>query len=286
MTIQIPDGIPSTKSIQMLSSVLNNPSLALSLRFRALFSLKSINTLEAIQEISKGFQDNSNLLKHEIAYVLGQMKNTESLQILYQVLADKTQDAMVRHEAAEAIGAIGKRESIVVLEEFRNDDEQVVRETVELAIDGLNYHSGHMDNNDGHGENMGLTHNGQTENNGNLNGQTDNDGNHNETVDDNNAINDSNNITSNNINGEKEFGTIDPAPAEKNQYSTNELTTRLLDTNLSLFQRYKAMFALRNRGDVEAVEGLCRGFDDDSALFRHEIGMITKAVPPLRKQWY
>ena len=43
-------------------------------------------------------------------------------------------------------------------------------------------------------------------------------------------------------------------------------------TKLPLFQRYRAMFSLRNMGTEEAVLALAHGFTDKSALFRHEIG--------------
>ena len=47
-----------------------------------------------------------------------------------------------------------------------------------------------------------------------------------------------------------------------------------MDTSLTLFERYRAMFALRNRGNEEAVLALAQGFQDDSALFRHEIAYV------------
>lgn len=45
-----------------------------------------------------GFMDESALLKHELAYCLGQMKNTKALPVLEHVLADEREDPMVRHE--------------------------------------------------------------------------------------------------------------------------------------------------------------------------------------------
>jgi deoxyhypusine monooxygenase len=45
-----------------------------------------------------GFQDESALLKHELAYCLGQMKDTSALPILGTVLENKSEDPMVRHE--------------------------------------------------------------------------------------------------------------------------------------------------------------------------------------------
>jgi len=76
------------------------------------------------------------------------------------------------------------------------------------------------------------------------------------------------------------YDSIDPAPpssmhdtdsstnAKIASLSTKELRENLLDTKKSLFERYRAMFALRNIGDEEAVLALADGFGDKSALFR------------------
>ncbi len=49
------------------------------------------------------------------------------------------------------------------------------------------------------------------------------------------------------------FFTVDPAPAYKAKRSTEELQAVLTDPQLSHFERYRAMFALRNIGDEAAV---------------------------------
>jgi deoxyhypusine monooxygenase len=81
-----------------------------------------------------GFADDSALLKHELAYVLGQMKNEHALPYLTQVLENVKEDAMVRHEAAEAMGAIGLPQSLPILNKYLHDDEKVVAQTCELAL--------------------------------------------------------------------------------------------------------------------------------------------------------
>ena len=78
-----------------------------------------------------------------------------------------------------------------------------------------------------------------------------------------------------------QFATIDPAPASSHSplatssavsaLSVPELEATLLDAKLSLFDRYRAMFALRNDGGKEAVLALARGFSDESALFRYVV---------------
>ena len=59
-----------------------------------------------------------------------------------------------------------------------------------------------------------------------------------------------------------------PAPTSLSSESISDLRTKLLDTKLPLFERYRAMFALRNIGTEDAVDALAAGFTDDSALFK------------------
>lgn len=56
----------------------------------------------------EGFADESALLKHELAYCLGQIKNTAALPVLESVLTNEKEDPMVRHE-------VSKRNSLNVL---------------------------------------------------------------------------------------------------------------------------------------------------------------------------
>ena len=217
MTVAIPTLQASNQDLQTLKATLLS-DLPLAKRFRALFTLKAIGTSEAVDIIAQGFSDPSALLGHELAYVLGQMKHPAALPYLQAVLENRDQDPMVRHEAAEAIGAIGLSESIPFLSKFLMDEEQVVRETVELAIDLLKQPP---------------------------------------------------------VENTNPYASVDPAPALPDKgLTTKALGDTLMDSNLSLFKRYQAMFALRNRGDAEAVQQLCRGFDDASALFRHEIAYV------------
>ena len=58
------------------------------------------------------------------------------------------------------------------------------------------------------------------------------------------------------------------APSDASEESINDLRAKLLDKSLPLFQRYRAMFALRNIGTAAAVDALAAGFSDDSALFK------------------
>ena len=87
------------KEIISVGNVLNDKCRPLKERFRALFTLKNIGGSLAIKQIEKGFNDPSALLKHELAYCLGQMQDSKAIPVLVDVLKDKNQEPMVRHEA-------------------------------------------------------------------------------------------------------------------------------------------------------------------------------------------
>ena len=59
-----------------------------------------------------------------------------------------------------------------------------------------------------------------------------------------------------------------PKPEDVSESNIAKLRAQLLDKNLSLFERYRAMFALRNIGNAAAVDALADGFADESALFK------------------
>lgn len=59
-----------------------------------------------------------------------------------------------------------------------------------------------------------------------------------------------------------------PAPEDLSRDSIESLRLAMTDPALPLFERYRAMFALRNIGTDEAVDALASGFSDDSALFK------------------
>jgi deoxyhypusine monooxygenase len=54
------------------------------------------------------------------------------------------------------------------------------------------------------------------------------------------------------------YASVDPAPPSL-ETDTKILRENLLDESLSLFDRYRAMFALRNKGDKESVLAIAEG---------------------------
>lgn len=233
--------MPSTEDLESLRDILLNKtgSESLALRFRVLFTLKSIGedfkvdkdrADKAIEYINMAFEDNSELLKHEVAYVLGQTKNLTAAPYLRDVLSDDQQQCMVRHEAAEALGALGDKESVVILEKFHKEDPLVeIRETCELALERIKW----------------LEEKSQKE-----------------------------------VIKELIYSSVDPAPplevdeTNNKEYTVSQLQEILNDVKKPLFERYRAMFRLREIGNDEACLALASGFKDKSALFKHEIAYI------------
>lgn len=85
--------------VSVIGQLLADTSKPLKERFRALFTLKNIGGKEAIDFIANSFTDSSALLKHELAYCLGQMQDPYAIPKLIKVLENEEQEPMVRHEA-------------------------------------------------------------------------------------------------------------------------------------------------------------------------------------------
>jgi len=126
---------PGSKSIEELEKILMDESAEIWIRYRALFTLRDLSTDVAVESICKGFTTKSALLRHEIAFVLGQMMNRTALPALNKVLLNPDEHGMVRHEAAEAIGSIAEDESLAMLNKLRTDKERVVAESCDVALD-------------------------------------------------------------------------------------------------------------------------------------------------------
>ncbi|KAF2458910.1 deoxyhypusine hydroxylase [Lineolata rhizophorae] len=136
-TSNVQDSIPN------LEKTLLDTSLPLFRRYRAMFALRDLcsppdlpSAIPAIQALARGFRDSSALFRHEIAFVFGQLSHPASIPSLVDVLSNKREAGMVRHEAAEALGSLGEEEGVEnILRRFLNDDDEVVRESVVVALD-------------------------------------------------------------------------------------------------------------------------------------------------------
>lgn len=130
-----------THDVKLLSERLQNQSLSLCDRFSAMFALRNKRSDDATAALADSLVkcSDSALLQHEVAYVLGQLQSPATVPALEAVLQDKACDEMVRHEAAEALGSIGTKEAMRILQQYRDDDKHVVRSSVEVALDIAEY---------------------------------------------------------------------------------------------------------------------------------------------------
>lgn len=122
------------EAIKKVGEALRDFNKPLKDRFRALFTLKNIANDECVSEIAASFTDSSSLLKHELAYCLGQMQNKSALSKLSEILEDDNEEIIVRHEAGEAMGAIGCADSLPLLEKYSTHEIQEIAETCQLAV--------------------------------------------------------------------------------------------------------------------------------------------------------
>ncbi|RZC34973.1 deoxyhypusine hydroxylase [Asbolus verrucosus] len=212
--------------IRNIGKVLKDETRPLKERFRALFTLRNVGGPVSIECIQECFGDGSALLKHELAYCLGQMQDSEAVSVLIKVLEDTKQEPMVRHEAAEALGAIASVEATPILEKFKADPVIEVAETCELALERIKW---------------------------------------------------LNSPESAQLDVKSPYNSVDPAPPATCD-DVGELKQVLLNENASLFERYRAMFSLRNLQTKEAILALGVALKYGSALFRHEIAFVLGQI--------
>jgi len=90
----------------------------------------------AVEALALGLSDPSALVRHEIAFVFGQLSHPASIPSLVASLSNLKEESMVRHEAAEALGSLGDENGVEdILRKFLDDPEQVVRDSVIVALD-------------------------------------------------------------------------------------------------------------------------------------------------------
>ncbi|KAL3647785.1 hypothetical protein CASFOL_008753 [Castilleja foliolosa] len=190
-------------------------------RFRVLFSLRNLYGAAPRNALIQATRDTSNLLAHEAAFALGQMQDVEAIPALEIILNDMSLHPIVRHEAAEALGAIGLERNVPLLKKsLASDPAQEVRETCELALSRI------------------------------------------EEVRNTSAVSKS-----------SPFLSVDPA-APATCSSVGELRETLLGEEKSMYERYAALFALRNIGEEEATSAIVESLSANSALLRHEVAYV------------
>lgn len=297
------------QDIASLSKTLINQSLPIQDRFRALFTLRSLETNQAaVQALIDALAADSSsslssadddgdindehqkravplsslhadaLFRHEVAFALGQMRAKAATATLISVLKNQREHGMTRHECAEALGAIADETSLEVLRDMREDSKhREVRETASLALRRVEYMVGSRD------ESTATSTTTATNTTFNSTGAIV--GSKKESIGKVAAVNEEQE--------EEEEGraySVDPVPAMDESIETETLAEIILDDAADIWDRYAAMFALRNRAqktfglvkktqENEQLVQLCsstlgktlRSETVQSALLKHEI---------------
>lgn len=240
-----------TPPLDDLIKSLEDPTHPIGMRMRAAYYLRQEHTSRPMEQqrqalilgtLSRALKDSrhGSLMRHEIAFIMGQLRDERCCDVLEEILVAPKDCVMVRHECAEALGAIGAERSRAVLEHVLSRGEEAsleveLRETCQLALDYLEWKAA-----PGGGDPVDMPA-----------------------------------ACACMLNP---YATTDPAPPHPahQHLSMEQLGDILCDQSLALFERYRAMFSLRNRGGAEAVKQLCRSLttDTSSALLRHEVAYV------------
>ncbi|KFM24869.1 Deoxyhypusine hydroxylase [Auxenochlorella protothecoides] len=178
-----------------------------------------------------GLEDDSALFRHEVAFCLGQRQDPAAIQTLESILRDTAEHPMVRHEAGEALGAIGSPACIPPLRDHAADGCLEVAQTCQLALQRIEFLEGH------------------------------------EPCD---------------PSAPQRYLSVDPTPPAPAATPTPALAATLLDDGARIFDRYRALFALRDRGGEEALEALAGAFASSSALLKHEVAYVLGQMQDAR----
>ena len=227
-------------SLAELAASIEDETAPIAKRMRSCFLLKQLHTPEAIALLARGLHSPSILLGHECAYCLGQLQDRLALPYLTASLQDPKQHPIVRHECAEALANIDADESLALLEHYCDDPSVEVAETCNIAADKMREA---RKNRAAKQQPQHTAHSAQSDE------------------------ADCASLVS-------KYASVDPAPP-LSSHSVPSLLARLTDSSLSMYDRYRAMFALRNLDTEEAIHALAASLHSStSPVFRHEIAYV------------
>ena len=211
-------------------------------KYRRIFELRNRTQDDAVAALIELFHSTASvLLRHEAVYALGQMQRSEAVPFLTSVLEDGDEHPITRHEAGEALGAIEAPESLEILRRHAADAASEVSDTCGLALDQLKYKIFKGTCGCERRPQEALRLEG-----GEVAEKT------------------------------APYSYVTPAPAAQ-PAPVPVLRSQLLDESLPLFDRYRALFALRDAVPEEgedAVLALCAAFEDGNALLKHEVAFV------------
>lgn len=244
--------IDSIFDVNVLEEIITNHNYNIKLRMACLFQLRSIGSYEALKALEKAMllEPSSDLLRHEICYVFGQMiednKNISEIESFCRTeIFDKPDKwaPIVLHEAAEALGNISDTNNIELLKRFADYKDDIIKETCELALANVEW--------------LNKTQKGKTEG---LDPESDC----------------------------RMYNSNDPAPPfnynKDTQYADYDNLRKILFEE-DLFNKYRVLFTLRNLGTDKAVDLMCECFSDKfTPLYKHEVAFVLGQMAKTAKK--
>jgi len=237
---------PTLAELRKDFAKLLDPAEPLDSRMRELYRLKEdhLKTSAGVALLVEAIDTtDSVLLQHELAYNVGQSGLEEAVAPLDKVVRNTHYDVVTRHEAAEALGALGSPLAVQVLNDHcdpATEPEAAIRESCELALARI----------------------AMREKKGDA------------------AVQPPADCPFVSVDPMPAFSALNAAEAGTSAVPTTvpELAAVLLDTTgaTRLATRYMAMFSLRNIGSDAAIAVLGRALREDttSPLFRHEVAFV------------
>lgn len=110
-------------------------------KYTSILALKHYGNDEAAKVLEEGYKNlgESELLRHDVMYWMGQMRATNSIKFLLERMNDPDEKSVVRHEAGEALANLLdiKEQVIPELEKHWDSNDTLLRSTVRLAVPKL-----------------------------------------------------------------------------------------------------------------------------------------------------
>lgn len=118
-----------------------SPTAGVCEKYLAILALKHYKNDEAAKALEEGypFLGESELLRHDVMYWMGQMRATNSVKFLIERVHDVNEKSVVRHEAGEALSnMIDIKEQIIPeLEKHWDSPDTLLRSTVRVGVPKL-----------------------------------------------------------------------------------------------------------------------------------------------------
>lgn len=124
------------KDVPAAAEALADTTLPLYERYGGMFTLRNVGGSAAVEALTHMLlsDESSVVLRHEVAFVLGQMEDESAVKSLIASLAMSHEHGVVRHESAIALGTVGTEEADEALRMYVNDADQLVAESCEVAL--------------------------------------------------------------------------------------------------------------------------------------------------------